>query len=257
MARTRRPPPAPWTNLFTAPFTALGIALLAGAAVPGAAAAQVEDPIGALLDNPPAAAPVTPPPPAASAPVITAPPTTPAPAASPTPAAVTPPPPTPTPPPASPSRAPVRADRDRPTIASQPVFLDAPDPLGAPLSAEERSYEARLRASFDSAQGLQGPLDGGWALAAAGGGDLYALRFVDRGAGALEAAWRDLRRPGALDGSGFVDSVERIGGRVTLRFTPRRGAPPTVITLTAAGEGQWTGDLIEDGAPRGVVLRRR
>jgi len=247
------------------PLAALcaGLCLAAGSAH---GQTPVEDPIGALLDNPPPL-PASPNPAQDETPIVTA-PTAPQPAAppaaasaqAPTPVRPAPvvrrppvsPPITPSPPP-----LPARTDRDRPTIATQPVFLDAPDPLGAPLNDEERNYEARLRASFESAQGLQGPLDGGWALAAASGGDLYALRFVDRGSGDLEAAWRDLRRPGALDGSGFVDHVERLGGRVTLRFSPRRGAPPTVITLSAGGDGQWSGELVEGGAPRGVVMRRR
>lgn len=230
----------------------------------GAVLAQVEDPIGALLDSaqaPMTTAPAQPAPAQTAAPAPTAAPVQTAPAAAPpAPSPVTPPsqrgrvsaPITPPPTPLSP-----RSNRDRPTIASQPVFLDAPDPLGAPLNAEERSYEARLRASFESAQGLQGPLDGGWVLSAANSGDLYAMRFVDRGSDALEAAWRDLRRPGALDASGFVDNVQRAAGQVVLRFTPRRGAPPTVITLNSAGDGLWSGELVEDGAPRGVVMRRR
>ncbi|MDP2215267.1 MAG: hypothetical protein Q8J81_15590, partial [Phenylobacterium sp.] len=157
--------------------------------------------------------------------------------------------------PSAPAPPPVpRPDR---TIASQPVFLDERQAVAGQLSAEERSYEERLRASYNSAQGLQGPLDGGWSLETIAGQDLYALRFVDRGSGPLEGAWRDARRPGALDGYGFLDSIDRSGGRVTLRFTPRRGAPPAVITLTAAPSGQWSGEMIEDGAPRSVVMRRR
>ena len=243
------------------PLAALCVGLCVAAAGSAHGQTSVEDPIGALLDNPPAQTAAQPEAPVVTAPAAT-PPTAPSAASAPPPAPVRPapvasrppvsPPITPSPPP-----LPARTDRDRPTIATQPVFLDAPDPLGAPLNDEERNYEARLRASFESAQGLQGPLDGGWALAAASGGDLYALRFVDRGSGDLEAAWRDLRRPGALDGSGFVDHVERLGGRVTLRFSPRRGAPPTVITLSAGGDGQWSGELVEGGAPRGVVMRRR
>ncbi|MDP3383825.1 MAG: hypothetical protein Q8S47_10920, partial [Phenylobacterium sp.] len=176
---------------------------------------------------------------------------------SPTPPAPAPqaPQPRPAPPPAPVVQAPVpRPDR---TIASQPVFLDERQAVAGQLNAEERSYEERLRASYNSAQGLQGPLDGGWALTTPAGQDLYALRFVDRGSGPLEGAWRDARRPGALDGFGFLDNIERRSGQVTLRFTPRRGAPPTVITLSAAADGQWSGDMVEDGAPRTVVMRRR
>lgn len=232
-------------STFAAVVALAGISLSAGVAY-----AQGEDPIGALLENPRPATPAPSPSSSAGAPIGQSPaprPVTPAPPRSRVSPPITPPP--------TPLRP--RSNRDLPTIASKPVFLDAPNTLGAPLTAEERSYEARLRASFESAQGLQGPLDGGWVLSGRGSGEIYALRFVDRGASQLEAAWRDLRRPGAIAGSGFVDSVERSGGGVTLRFTPRRGAPPTVITLSAGANGQWQGDLVEDGAPRGVVMRRR
>lgn len=218
------------------------------------ALAQSSDPIGDLLggEGPQATAPPAAPEPApapAPAPPVTTP--------SPTPPAPAPqaPQPRPAPPPAPAAQAPVpRPDR---TIASQPVFLDERQAVAGQLNAEERSYEERLRASYNSAQGLQGPLDGGWALTTPAGQDLYALRFVDRGSGPLEGAWRDARRPGALDGFGFLDNIERRSGQVTLRFTPRRGAPPTVITLSAAADGQWSGDMVEDGAPRTVVMRRR
>ncbi len=218
------------------------------------ALAQSSDPIGDLLggEGPQATAPPAAPEPApapAPAPPVTTP--------SPTPPAPAPqaPQPRPAPPPAPVVQAPVpRPDR---TIASQPVFLDERQAVAGQLNAEERSYEERLRASYNSAQGLQGPLDGGWALTTPTGQDLYALRFVDRGSGPLEGAWRDARRPGALDGFGFLDNIERRSGQVTLRFTPRRGAPPTVITLSAAADGQWSGDMVEDGAPRTVVMRRR
>ncbi|MAK81615.1 hypothetical protein [Phenylobacterium sp.] len=230
------------------------IAALLALAAAGPALAQSADPIGDLLGG--------------DGPLATAPPAAPetAPAPTPTPSPAATPTPTPAaPPPASAAPAGVRpapvvqtpAPRPARTIASQPVFLDERQAVAGQLSAEERSYEERLRASFDSAQGLQGPLDGGWALMTAAGQDLYALRFVDRGSGPLEGAWRDARRPGALDGFGFLDHIERRGGQVTLRFTPRRGAPPTVISLSAAAEGQWSGDMLEDGAPRSVVMRRR
>ncbi|MDP1616260.1 hypothetical protein [Phenylobacterium sp.] len=228
------------------------------------ALAQNPDPIGDLLSG---EAPVSTAPPAAEV----APQPAPAPAPTPTPPPTPTPTPMPTPAPAPtaapaprPAPAPVptvipRAAPQRPseTIASQPVFLDERRAVAGELTAEERSYEARLRASFNSAQGLQGPLDGGWMLSMASGADLYALRFVDRGSGALEGAWRDARRPGALDGFGFLENIERSGGRVTLRFSPRPGAPPTVITLSSSGQDQWSGEMIESGTPRSVTLRRR
>jgi len=233
--------------------------VLAGLLVAGLMAtpalAQERDPIGDLLngDGPVSTAPA----PAEAAPTPVTPTPAPAPAPTPTPAPVA----TPTPRPA-PAPIPTVIPRTPPprpsdTIASQPVFLDERRAVAGELTPEERSYEARLRASFDSAQGLQGPLDGGWMLSMASGAELYALRFVDRGSGALEGAWRDARRPGALDGFGFLDNIERSGGKVTLRFSPRPGAPPTVISLSSSGQDQWSGEMIESGTPRSVTLRRR
>jgi hypothetical protein len=119
------------------------------------------------------------------------------------------------------------------------------------------NYDARLRASFASAQGLQGPLDGGWTLSAVDGGDLYSFQLVDRGGGALEGAWSDLRRVGALGvGSGFLDDVQRYGSQLTLRFAPDGGSGGAVATLTAGLDGRWSGDLTDRGQRRAVVLRR-
>ena len=242
-----------WTAPPHRPFRRRGVmlAVLTALLVAGPAQAQEADPIGDLLgaDGPVATAPPpvtelpaqSPPPPA---PVSQPPPPQPRPAAAPSPGP-------------APAVAPPAVRRPEATIASQPVFLDERQAVAGQLSAEERSYEERLRASYASAQGLQGPLDGGWALLTLAGQDIYALRFVDRGSGPLEGAWRDSRRPGALDGFGFLDEVDRRGGEVTLRFSPRQGAPPTVITLSATPDGQWSGDLLENGVPRNVVMRRR
>lgn len=228
-----------WTAPRYRPFRRRGamLAALTALLAAGSAQAQEADPIGDLFG--------------AGAPVATAPPT------ATEPPAPEPPQARPTIAPSLPALAPGPVRRPEATIASQPVFLDERQAVAGQLSAEERSYEERLRASYNSAQGLQGPLDGGWALLTLAGQDLYALRFVDRGSGPLEGAWRDSRRPGALDGFGFLDGVDRRGGEVTLRFSPRQGAPPTLITLSATPDGHWSGDLLEYGVPRSVVMRRR
>lgn len=247
-----------WTAPRHRPFRRRGamLAALTALLVAGSAQAQEADPIGDLLS---AGGPVaTAPPPVTELPAQSPPP--PAPVSQPPPPQAPPPQPRPAAVPSpgpAPAVAPPAVRRPEATIASQPVFLDERQAVAGQLSAEERSYEARLRASYASAQGLQGPLDGGWALMTLAGQDLYALRFVDRGSGPLEGAWRDSRRPGALDGFGFLDEVDRRGGEVTLRFSPRQGAPPTVITLSATPDGQWSGELMENGVPRNVVMRRR
>lgn len=143
------------------------------------------------------------------------------------------------------------AEVSRPQAAEPEIALPAaPQPYAAPPVAASLAYESRIRASFASAQGFQGPLDGGWTLAAPEG-DLYAFQLVDRGTGTIEGAWRDVRRPLALEGSGFVDAVDRTGGEVVLRFDGTR----TAVLRVGAG-GVWTGELAEPGGRRTVSLRR-
>ncbi len=137
---------------------------------------------------------------------------------------------------------------------SGPVSVDdvgkTPD---GPPSVRDLAYDSRIRASFASAESFQGRLDGGWTLSAAGQ-DLFILQLVDR-RDRLEGVWRDPRRKGSPDASGLIDEMQRQGGVLTLRFAASSGAPMTVATLRESG-GQWSGDLVEGGASRTVVLRR-
>lgn len=112
---------------------------------------------------------------------------------------------------------------------------------------EEAAYDARLKASAGAVRAYQGPLDGGW-IVSAEGVDLYALRLTDRD-GVVDGAWRDLRRPGALDASGFLLGSAREGEAVTLRF----GGATLVLRSAAAG---WSAELTEAGAARTAVARR-
>ena len=86
---------------------------------------------------------------------------------------------------------------------------------------------------------------------AAPDGELYALQLSDKGNGVVEGAWRDLRKPGALSASGFVDQVERVGDEMTLRFGP------SIAVLQGTADGRWAGELAEGGRTRAVTLRRR
>jgi hypothetical protein len=135
---------------------------------------------------------------------------------------------------------------------TKPVHIEetgkTPD---APPSVRDMAYDTRLKSSFASAQGFQGPLDGGWTLAAKGAEDLYALQLVDR-ADRLEGVWRDLRRKGALNASGLVDDIQRTGTDLTLRFASGASA-----TLHGTYDGAWSGELTEGGRRRAVVLRRQ
>lgn len=228
-------------------------ALCVAAGLAGPAAAQEVDPIGALLDQatqpPPAAtSPASPSPatqapapqaPAAQAPIATAPP----------PAQTTPQPYAP-PPPISYARPP------RPQL-SAPVHIDevgkTPD---GPPTPTDLNYEARIRGSFASAQGMQGALDGHWVVRSSQGAELYDLQLVDKNNGILEGAWRDPRRRGAADASGFVDDIQRNGGQIIARFQIRASGARAVLTLTQQGDGDWSGDLSEQGDRRDVSMKR-
>jgi hypothetical protein len=137
----------------------------------------------------------------------------------------------------------------------QPVRIEetgkTPD---RPPGERDLAYEQRIRASFAAAEGFQGPLDGGWTLAA-GADDLFALQLVDK-PDRLEGVWRDLRRKGALSASGLVDEIQRQGQDLTLRFMARPGGKPTVATLHAEADGRWRGALEDAGQRKTVVLRR-
>ncbi len=156
--------------------------------------------------------------------------------------------------PAAPYVAPY-APPPRPQL-TEPVHVDefgkTPD---APPRPVDRNYEMRLRASSASAQGMQGPLDGAWTLRAGRGGELYSLLLVDNGV-TLEGAWRDPRRRGAVDASGFLNDIQRTGGGIIITFYPAPGAGLAVVTLSPAADGAWAGELDEKGERRAVTLRR-
>jgi hypothetical protein len=142
----------------------------------------------------------------------------------------------------------------RPHLAAPVHVEETGKTADAPPTPRDMAYEARVRSSFASAEGFQGPLDGGWTLSA-DGRDLYALQLVDQ-RDRLEGVWRDVRRKGSLNASGVVDDIQRQGSELTLRFTPSPGAPTTVATLHDGGGGRWSGELAEGAARRTVTLRR-
>lgn len=136
----------------------------------------------------------------------------------------------------------------RPALTT-PVRIEetgkAPD---GPPTAADLAYDSRIRSAMASAQAFQGPMAGAWTLTG-GGRELYALQLNDKN-GVVDGAWRDLRRAGALDGSGFIDAVERTEGGVVVRIGER------VVTLHP-DTGGWTGELAESGHSEAVSLRRR
>lgn len=134
-----------------------------------------------------------------------------------------------------------------PPHLSEPITLDETGKRPDAPSVRDMAYETRLRSSFASAQGFQGPLDGSFVLVI-GGRDAYALELVDRARGDLEGAWRDLRKTGA---SGFIDEIARTAnGDISLRFGEAS------VTLNGSAAGQWSGRADEAGRSQAATLRR-
>lgn len=233
--------------------TSICLAALVATAAPPAFAQDVVDPIGALLDQSPAmdedqAEALGAPPAPQAAPRAPYAPRGPAPY---TPRPVAPYNPAPS------AYTPQTYTRPAAPKLSVPVHVDEYDKTPeAPLYGAELGYETRLRSSFASAQGMQGPLDGAWTLSTTGGQPLYSLLFVDKGRGQLEGAWRDPRRRGATDSSGFMAGVQRIGSQLSASFQPYPGAAATTITLNPATGGAWSGVLDEGGTRTTVTLKR-
>jgi hypothetical protein len=119
------------------------------------------------------------------------------------------------------------------------------------------AYDLRIKGSILAAQGLQGPLDGGWAIDGPDGTTLYALQIVDKVGGydGLEGAWRDPRRTGAVGSTGLIDFVDRSSDGFLTRFTPRPGQLAT-LDLRPRGDGTWTGKLNENGVETLVTAHR-
>jgi len=114
---------------------------------------------------------------------------------------------------------------------------------------------ARIHASDQAAQALQGPLDGAWTLSEASGAPLYALQFSDPvgGRGPLQGAWRAL---GGHADIGVFTELRREGDTLILRLPAHGEDPAAVIRLRRDAHGGWRGTLSGDPASRVVVLRR-
>jgi hypothetical protein len=131
----------------------------------------------------------------------------------------------------------------------------------------EDARESAVRAAFDAAQARRGDLDGRWRLSASDGPTLYIFQFSDPGRSpdprssspsvpVIEGAWRNPRRAGLPDSSGFLAGVERGGAALTVRFQDGDGAHPRIVTLRPRPGGDWAGTL-EGGAPAQAVVMTR
>lgn len=144
-----------------------------------------------------------------------------------------------------------------PAAGPKAVFVNdlgaTPD---APPTSVDMAYQNRVLGVFHAAQGKQGPLDGRWRISAEGV-DVYILQFADPGAGEsrVEGAWRNVRRAGGLDASGFIDQVSREGDEVVVRFTDgaRRSAE---VRLRNSPDGRWQGRIVWPEGGANVVMTR-
>jgi hypothetical protein len=158
-------------------------------------------------------------------------------------------------PPHKPTILPIPAPEPPPAAIAAPTPGLAVPP-GAYLPTAE-AYDLRIKGSILAAQGLQGPLDGAWTISGPDGTALYDLQIVDPvgGYGALEGAWRDVRRVGAVGSTGLIDFVDRSTGDFLTRFAPRPGLLST-LALRPRGDGTWSGKLNENGVDTAVTARR-
>jgi hypothetical protein len=147
-----------------------------------------------------------------------------------------------------------------PSPPHKPTILPIPGPEAVPQGGympTAEAYDLRVKGSILAAQGLQGPLDGGWAIEGPDGANLYALQIVDKVGGydGLEGAWRDVRRPGTVGSTGLIDFVDRSYNGLLARFSPRPGQLAT-LDLTPRGDGSWSGKLNENGVETRVTAHR-
>ena len=165
----------------------------------------------------------------------------------------------PQPPPSSPdaikglfgTREPEPGDEEEAAGLTEPAPASPTAPAAAPSS---EAYSARVRQSYAAAEAFRGRLDGAWTLSG-GGGDLLRFQLTDKGDGRVEGAWRDLKRTGALEASGFVDEVTLAWPKLNMRF--KASATPEIrIGLQATADGRWTGKLWRGDEVFDVVLRK-
>ena len=137
-----------------------------------------------------------------------------------------------------------------------PTFLNdlGSRPDGPPTDSDTL-YETRILGAFRAAQGAQGPLDGRWVVAKAGGGVLYTLQFADPGGGEVEGAWRDMKASGK-GSTGFIDAVQRGGADTVVRFKPEGSAQGAEVRLHPSADGGWVGEAITAAGKIPVVMTR-
>jgi hypothetical protein len=120
-------------------------------------------------------------------------------------------------------------------------------PLMALAAEPGGDVGARIASSAVAAQGLQGPLDGTWALADGKGHTLFLFQLVDpaSGEGALQAAWRRGETLG-------VAQTMRRGDRLLLTLQDQGETVRAVLHRLATS--RWRGVLVRGGQRLAVNL---
>jgi hypothetical protein len=183
------------------------------------------------------------------------------------PATAVPPPTPPAAVQAAPARAQTPAPAPEPAPAPTPALVQGMDDEGGvvPLSSQPEVGESQIRANFQTAEAARGALDGRWRLAPAdGGAPIYVFQFSDSGgapdarattpmAPQVEGAWRDMRRPDALNGSGITETIRRNAQGITIVFY--EDSQQQTFDLQPAGAA-WTGELMLAGVRTKVLMTR-
>jgi hypothetical protein len=133
----------------------------------------------------------------------------------------------------------------------------APGAAIAQGDTSDAAIDARIRASAEAAESLQGPLDGAWTLVGTDGTPIYAFEIVDKPTGGEppQGVWRDLRRPAVPGDIGFIDVMAFNPGTLNISFIAQTGAAATIV-LKSGADGIWSGQLTEGGKTTTVTLRR-
>jgi hypothetical protein len=135
----------------------------------------------------------------------------------------------------------------------RPTYLnDLGSKPDGPATDADTLYENRVLGAFRAAEGNQGPLDGRWLVARAGGGVLYTLQFSDS-RDRIEGAWRDMGATGK-NATGFIDSVERGDTDTVVRF--ENGTKPAELRVHSMPDGGWVGQATTPSGKINVVMTR-
>jgi hypothetical protein len=137
------------------------------------------------------------------------------------------------------------------------LLTTAPEWAAAQGDSGDSATDARIRASAEAAESMQGPLDGRWTLTEADGSAIFAFQIVDKPSGdELDGVWRDLRRPSVPGDIGMIDAVARNQGALNISLTETPGAAATTIALKSGADGSWSGEMVEAGKTTTVRMRR-